>query len=201
MTPLVMVVHPGVPARTLAEYLDYAAANPEKLSYAAHGPGSVSQLVGEMLKLERGARLLEVPYKGVNSELPDLQSGQVSTAFVVPQVVLAAIRAGRLRPLAVMARERLDILPGVPSVAELGLPQLEAIAWNGIFVPAGTPAEAIRTLHRELVRAYHAPEIREQLRAGGSYAAADTPEEFAAFLRSEQDKWGSVVRAAGIKPQ
>ena len=194
MTPLVMVVNPAVPARTLAEYLDYASANPEKLSYAAHGPGSVSQLVGEMLKLERGARLLEVPYKGVNSELPDLQSGQVSTAFVVPQVVLAAMRAGRLRALAV-------ILPGVPSVAELGLPQLEAIAWNGIFVPAGTPAEVIRTLHRELVRAYNAPEIREQLHAGGSYAAADTPEEFAAFLRSEQDKWVRVVRAAGIKPQ
>ena len=201
MTPLVMVVNPGVPASTLVEYLDYASANPEKLSYAAHGPGSVSQLVGEMLKLERGARLLEVPYKGVNSELPDLQSGQVNTAFVVPQVVLAALRAGRLRALAVMARERLDILPGVPSVAELGLPQLEAIAWNGVFVPAGTPAEVIRTLHRELVRAYNAPEIREQLRTGGSYAAADTPEEFAAFLRSEQDKWARVVRAAGIKPQ
>ena len=199
MTPLLWMVNPGVPAQTAQEYLAYAKANPDKLTYASHGPGSVSQLVGEMLKLERGVRVLEVPYKGVNSELPDLQGGQLNTAFVVPQVVLGAIRAGKLRALAVMGRERLDILPDVPSVAELGLPQLEAIAWNGIFVPAGTPAAVVQTLHRELVRAYSAPEVREQLRAGGSYAAADTPEEFAAFVRAEQQKWSRVIREAGIK--
>ena len=201
MTPLVMVVSPNVPAQSLREYLDYAKAHPDKLTYAAHGPGSVSQLVGEMLKMESGVRLLEVPYKGVNSELPDLHGAQLDTAFVVPQVVVASIRGGRLRALAVLARERLDILPDVPSVAELGFPQLEAIAWNGIFVPAGTPAAVVQALHRELVRAYTAPDVREQLRAGGSYAAADTPEEFAAFLRAEQTKWSRVVREAGIKPQ
>jgi len=199
MTPLLMVVHPGVPVQTLQEYLDYAKAKPDALTYASHGPGSVSQLVAEMLKMERGARLLEVPYKGVNSELADLQGGQVSTAFPVPQVVVAAVRSGKLRALAVMARERLDILPDVPSAAEAGLGQLEAIAWNGIFVPAGTPAPVVQALHRELVRAYNAPEIREQLRAGGSYAAADTPEEFAAFVRAEKEKWGRVIREAGIK--
>ena len=199
MTPLLMVVNPAVPAQTLAEYVAYAKANPEKLSYASHGPGSVSQLVGEMLRTERGVKLLEVPYKGVNSELPDLIGGQLNTAFVVPQVVLASIRAGKLRALAVMGRERLDILPTVPSVAELGVPQLEAVAWNGIFVPAGTPAAVVQTLHRELVRAYNAPEVREQLRAGGSYAAADTPEDFAAFVRAEQEKWSRVIREAGIK--
>ena len=199
MTPLLMVVHPGVPAQTLQEYLDYARAKPDALTYASHGPGSVSQLVAEMLKLERGVHLLEVPYKGVNSELPDLQGGQVSTAFPVPQVVVAAIRAGKLRALAVMGRERLEILPEVPSAAEAGLGQLEAIAWNGIFVPAGTPPRVVQALHRELVRAYNAPEIREQLRAGGSYAAADTPEEFAAFVRAEKEKWGRVIREAGIK--
>jgi tripartite-type tricarboxylate transporter receptor subunit TctC len=199
MTPLLMVVHPGVPVQTLQEYLDYAKAKPDALTYASHGPGSVSQLVAEMLKMERGARLLEVPYKGVNSELADLQGGQVSTAFPVPQVVVAAVRSGKLRALAVMAKERLAILPDVPSVAEAGLGQLEAIAWNGIFVPAGTPAPVVQALHRELVRAYNAPEIREQLRAGGSYAAADTPEEFAAFVRAEKEKWGRVIREAGIK--
>jgi tripartite-type tricarboxylate transporter receptor subunit TctC len=199
MTPLLMVVHPGVPAQTLQEYLDYAKAKPDALTYASHGPGSVSQLVAEMLKLERGVHLLEVPYKGVNSELPDLQGGQVSTAFPVPQVVVAAIRAGKLRALAVMGRERLEVLPEVPNAAEAGLGQLEAIAWNGIFVPAGTPPRVVQALHRELVRAYNAPEIREQLRAGGSYAAADTPEEFAAFVRAEKEKWGRVIREAGIK--
>jgi tripartite-type tricarboxylate transporter receptor subunit TctC len=199
MTPLLWVVNPAVPAQSVQEYLSYAKANPGKLTYASHGPGSVSQLVGEMLKQEHAVRLLEVPYKGVNSELPDLQGGQLSTAFPVPQVVLGAIRGGKLRALAVMGRDRLDILPNVPSVAELGMPQLEAIAWNGIFVPTGTPADVVQTLHRELVRAYTAPEVRDQLRAGGSYAAADTPEEFAAFVRAEQEKWSRVIREAGIK--
>jgi tripartite-type tricarboxylate transporter receptor subunit TctC len=201
MTPLLLVVHPGVPARTLQEFMEYARTHPDALSYASHGPGSVSQLAAEMLKLARGVRLLEVPYKGVNSELPDLTAGQLSAAFPVPQVVLAAIRAGKLRALAVMARERLDILPDVPSLAEAGLPDLEAIAWNGIFVPAGTPQPVVQTLHREIVKAYRSPEIVEQVRGGGSYVAADTPEEFAAFVRGEKQKWAEVIRAAGIKAQ
>lgn len=201
MTPLLMVVHPGVPAQNLREFVDAAKAKPDGFSYASHGPGSISQLVGEMLKMERGTRLLEVPYKGVNSELPDLHGGQLSIAFPVPQVVLGSIRSGKLRALAVMGPERLSILPDVPTVAEAGLPQLEAIAWNGIFVPAGTPAGVVQALHRELVKAYNAPEIRDQLRGGGAYAAADTPEEFAAFVRAEKEKWGKVIREAGIKAQ
>ncbi|HUQ76826.1 MAG TPA: tripartite tricarboxylate transporter substrate-binding protein [Burkholderiales bacterium] len=201
MTPLLLVVNPGVPAQNLREFMDAAKSRPEGFSYASHGPGSISQLVGEMLKLERGIRLLEVPYKGVNSELPDLQGGQLSLAFPVPQVVLGPVRSGKLRALAVMGPERLPILPDVPTVGEAGLPQLEAIAWNGIFVPAGTPAPVVQALHRELVKAYNAPDVREQLRGGGAYAAADTPEEFAAFLRAEREKWGKVIREAGIKGQ
>ena len=199
MTPLLLMVNPAVPARTFAEFLEMAKAQPERFSVASHGPGSVSQLAGEMLKLERGVRLLDVPYKGVNSEIADLIGGQLNVAFPVPQVVLAAIRSGKLRALAVMGGQRLDILPDVPTVAELGMPQLEAVAWNGIFVPAGTPQPVIQSLHRELVRAYTAPEVREQLRGGGAYAAADTPEEFAAFVRAEKEKWGKVIREAGIK--
>ena len=199
MTPYIFVVHPGVPAQTLNDFLAQAKARPDSTSYASHGPGSLSHLLGEWLKTEWGARLLEVPYKGVNSEIPDLQSGQVMSAFIVPQVVLAAVRAGKLRVLAVTARERLAILPEVPTAAEAGVPGLEAVVWNGIFVPAATPGAIVQALHRELVRAYNAPEIREQLRAGGSYAAADTPEEFAAFVRAEKEKWGKVIREAGIK--
>jgi tripartite-type tricarboxylate transporter receptor subunit TctC len=201
MTPLLTVVNPSVPARTFKEFLDLAKAKPDGLSYAAHGPGAISQLVGAMVKMEAGARMLEVPYKGVNSEIPDLQGGQLSAAFLVPQVVLAAIRGGKLRALAVMGPERLPILPDVPSVAELGMPQLEATAWNGIVVAAGTPASVVQGLHRELVKAYTAPDVREQLRNGGAYAAADTPEEFGAFIRAEKEKWGRVIREAGIKPQ
>jgi len=201
MTPLLAVVNPSVPARTFVEFLELAKAKPESLSYAAHGPGSVSQLVGEMVKMERGGRLLEVPYKGVNSEIPDLQGGQLSAAFLVPQVVTAAIRSGKLRALAVMGPERLPILPDVPSVAELGMPQLEATAWNGIVVAAGTPPSVVQALHRELVKAYNSPDVKEQLRNGGAYAAADTPEQFGAFIRAEKEKWGRVIREAGIKGQ
>jgi tripartite-type tricarboxylate transporter receptor subunit TctC len=199
MTPYVFVVHPGV-AGTLKEFVEQARAKPEAITLATHGPGSLPQLLAGWLRTEFQLRLLEVPYKGVNAELPDLQGGQVMSAFMVPQVMLAALRSGKVRALAVTSRERLAILPDVPTAAEAGLP-LEAIVWNGIFVPAGTPPPVVQALHKELVRAYHAPEIREQLRSGGSYAAADSPEEFAAFVRSEKDKWSKVIREAGIRPQ
>jgi tripartite-type tricarboxylate transporter receptor subunit TctC len=199
MTPLVMVVNPSVPARTLQEYVAAAKAKPGEITYAVAGTGSISQLVGAWIRTQAGIRLLDVPYKGVNAELPDLHGGQVQTAFVVPQVVLASLRAGKLRALAVTARERLDILPDVPTMAEAGLPGIEALAWNGIFVPAGTPAPVIAALHQALVRAYRSPDIEAQLRATGSYAAADSPEEFAAFVRAENDKWAKVIQDAGIK--
>ena len=199
MTPYLVLVNADVPAQTLQELVALARAKPDTVTLASHGPGSLPNLLGAWLKAEWGAHLLEVPYKGVNSEIPDLQSGQVMSAFIVPQVVLAAVRAGKLRVLAVTARERLAILPEVPTATEAGVPGLEAVVWNGIFVPAATPGAIVQALHRELVRAYNAPEIREQLRAGGSYAAADTPEEFAAFVRAEKEKWGRVIREAGIK--
>ena len=187
MTPYLVLVNADVPAQTLQELVALARAKPDTVTLASHGPGSLPNLLGAWLKSD--------------SEIPDLQSGQVMSAFIVPQVVLGPLKAGKLRALAVTARERLAILPDVPTTAEAGLPGLEAIVWNGIFVPAGTPASVVERLHRELVRAYNAPEVREQLRAGGSYAAADTPEEFAAFVRSEKEKWGRLSRQAGIKAQ
>jgi tripartite-type tricarboxylate transporter receptor subunit TctC len=122
-------------------------------------------------------------------------------AFVVPQVVVAPIRSGKLRALAVTAPSRLALFPEVPTTAEGGLPGIEAIVWNGIFVPAGTPPAVVQVLHREIVRAYNAPEVKEQVLSTGSFVAADTPEEFAAFVRAENAKWGKVIHDAGIKPE
>jgi tripartite-type tricarboxylate transporter receptor subunit TctC len=141
-----------------------------------------------------------VPYKAVNAELPDLLGGQVMAAYMVPNVLVAPIKAGKVRALAVTGPTRLAILPDVPTLAEAGLP-VEAIVWNGIFVPAGTPQPAIQVLHRELVRAFNAPDVKDQLLQTGSDVAGDTPEEFAAFVRAENAKWSKVIRDAGIKAQ
>ncbi|HEY9532600.1 MAG TPA: tripartite tricarboxylate transporter substrate-binding protein [Burkholderiales bacterium] len=199
MTPLVMVVHPSLKTNTVIDYVQLAKQKPGGLTYASAGPGSISQLVGEWLKSESGTDILEVPYKGVNAELPDLMGGQVHTAFVVPQVILTPVQSQKLRALAVMGPSRLDVLPDVPTTREAGLPGLEAIVWNGVFVPAGTPRPVIEVLHRELVRAYNAPDIKDQVTKTGSYVAADTPEEFAAFIKSENAKWGKVIKEAKIK--
>jgi tripartite-type tricarboxylate transporter receptor subunit TctC len=200
MTPLIMVVNPSLAVASVREFIDRAKAKPGELTYASGGPGSISQLLGEWIKFEAGIKVLEVPYKAVNAEIPDLLGGQVVTAFVVPQVVVAPIKAGKLKALAVAAPARLALFPEVPSTAEAGLPGVEAIVWNGIFVPAGTPRPVVQILHRELVKAYNAPDVKGQVENTGSSIAGDTPEEFAAFVRAESAKWGKVIREAGIKP-
>ena len=199
MTPLVMVVNPSVPASSLKELVSHARAAPGKLTYGSAGTGSIAQLVGEWVKAEAKIQMLEVPYKGVNAEIPDLMAGQVQAAYVVPQVVLAQIRAGKLRPLAVTSQSRIASLPDVPTMGEAGLPGIEALVWNGIFVPAGTPRPVIQVLHREIVKAYNAPDVKSQVESSGSSVVGDTPEEFAAFVTSESAKWSKVVREAGIR--
>jgi tripartite-type tricarboxylate transporter receptor subunit TctC len=200
MTPLVMVVNASVNIQTVKEFVERAKAEPGTLTYASGGPGSISQLVGEWIKAEAGIKVLEVPYKAVNAEIPDLLAGVVMAAYVVPQVVVTHVKAGKLRALTVAGPSRLAMFPTVPTTAEAGLPGVEAIVWNGIFAPAGTPAPVIQVLHRELVRAYNAPEVKNQVLATGSEVAGDTPEEFAAFVRSESAKWSKVIRDANIKP-
>ena len=201
MTPLVMVVNPSVPAKSVKEYIDLAKAKPGALTYASGGPGSISQLVGEWVKSEAKINVLEVPYKAVNSEIPDLLAGVVQTAYVVPQVIAASVKAGKLRALAVAGPSRLALLPGVPTTDEAGLPGVEAIVWNGIFAPAGTPQPVLQILHREIVKAYNAPDVKKQVQDTGGEVVADTPQEFAAFVRAEGAKWTKVIRDANIKPE
>lgn len=201
MTPLVMVVNPSLPARSAKEFIELAKAKPGALTYASGGPGSISQLVGEWVKSEAQIKVLEVPYKAVNAEIPDLLAGVVQTAYVVPQVIVAHVKSGKLRALAVAGPSRLALLPEVPTTAEAGLPGIEAIVWNGIFAPAGTPQPVLRILHREIVKAYNAPDVKKQVLDTGSEVVADTPEEFAAFVRSEGAKWTKVIREANIKPE
>jgi tripartite-type tricarboxylate transporter receptor subunit TctC len=201
MTPLVMVVNPAVAAKSVKEFIALAKAKPGALTYASSGPGSINQLVGEWVKSDTDTKILEVPYKGVNAEIPDLLAGTINTAYVVPQVIAASVKAGKLRALAVTGPARLALLPDVPTTAEAGLPGIEAIVWNGIFAPAGTPQPVLQILHREIVKAYTAPDVKEQVQATGGEVVADTPEEFAAFVRAESAKWSKVIRDANIKPE
>jgi tripartite-type tricarboxylate transporter receptor subunit TctC len=198
-TPLVMVVHPSVPAGTLKEYVALAKAQPGTLTYASGGTGAITQMVGELLKMNAGIQVREIPYKAIGAELPDLTGGHVLTAFISPVVIRDHVRAGRLRALGVASRERLSILPDVPTTAEAGYPAIEASGWNGIFVPAGTAAAIIGRLQQDIAMVLRSKEVQDDALKLGTVAGGEKPEEFAAFVRAEIQKWGKVVKDAGIK--
>ena len=200
-TPLVMVVHPAVAANTLQEYLQLAKSKPDLLTYASAGPGSITQLLGEWIKLKSGTRILDVPYKSVGAEVPDLLGGQIMTAYLNPIAVAAHLRAGKLRGLAVAGPKRIAAFSEVPTIAEAGLPGIDGVVWNGFFVPAGTPKQNIQILNRELLRTFNAPDVREQLAAIGAELVGGQPEDFAAFIRVESAKWSKVIRDVGIKAE
>ena len=198
-TPLVMVVHPSVPANSVKEYVALASAKPNELTYASGGTGAITQMVGELLKSTTGIRVREVPYKAIGAELPDLTGGHVSTAFLASVVIRDHIRSGKLRGLAVAGPERVSIIPDVPTMAEAGFPAIEGIGWNGIFVPAGTPRPVIDRLHQDIARILQTKEMRDDAVTMGSQTGGEPPEEFAAYVRSEIRKWGKVVKDANIK--
>jgi len=198
-TPLVMVVHPSLPA-TLKDYVALAKEKPNSLTYASGGTGAITQMVGELLKLTAGIQVREIPYKAIGAELPDLTGGHVSTAFLSPVVIRDMVRAGKLRALAIADRQRLDILSDVPTMAEGGYP-IEGLGWNGIFVPAGTPRAIVERLHKEIARVLQLKEIQDDALALGTRAGGEKPEEFAAFVRAEVQKWGKVIKDAAIKAQ
>ena len=201
LTPLVMVIHSGMQANTLQDYIQLAKAKPGAVTYASAGPGSITQLIGEWIKLKSGTNVLDVPYKSVGAELPDLLGGQIMTAYLNPVVITALVKSGKLRALALTGPARIAVLPDIPTMAEAGMPGVEASVWNGFFVPSGTPKPIIETLNRELLRTFNAPDVREQVAAGGSEIVGGRPEQFAGFIRQEIAKWGKVIKDAGIKPQ
>jgi tripartite-type tricarboxylate transporter receptor subunit TctC len=198
-TPLVMVVHPSVAAKDLKEYVALAKAKPDDLTYASGGPGAITQMVGELLKVNAGIQVREIPYKAIGAELPDLTGGHVLTAYLSPVVIRDFVRAGKLRGIAVAARERLAILPEIPTTAEAGFPGVEGSGWNGIFVPAGTPPAIVNRLQQEIARVLYSKDVQNDALTLGTQAGGEKPEEFAAFVRSEIQKWGKVVKDAGIK--
>lgn len=200
-TPLVMVIHPSVAANTLQEYLALAKAKPGAITYASAGPGSITQMLGEWIKLKSGTRILDVPYKSVGAEMPDLLGGQIMTAYLNPLVVAPQIKSGKLRGLAVAGPKRVAAFQDVPTIAEAGLPGVDGIVWNGFFVPAGTPKQAIQILNREIQKTFDAPDVREQVAAVSAEIVGGSPETYAAFIRQESAKWSKLIKDVGIKAE
>jgi tripartite-type tricarboxylate transporter receptor subunit TctC len=199
-TPLVIVVNPAVPAKTIPEFIAYAKANPSKINMASPGIGTSPHLANELFKMMTGIDMIHVPYRGDGPALPDLLSGQVQVMFPAPTATIAYIRDGKLRALAVTTSTRWEGLPDIPTVSEF-VPGYEAYSWFGVGAPRGTPLEVIDKLNREINAALADPGLKGRLADLGYTALASSPAEFGKFMAEETEKWGRVIRAANIKPE
>ena len=197
--PLMLVVHPSVPAKTVAEFIAYAKANPGRLNFGSGGPGTTPHLAGEMLKTMAGLNVTHVPYKGGAPALADLIGGQIQFMLENIPGTLPFAKAGKLRALAVTDLKRSPLLPDLPTLDESGLKGYQIVGWNGLFVPAGTPQAIVTKLHAEVVKALALPDVKDRLATMGADGVGDTPRHFAAFIRAEIPKWAKVVKDAGLK--
>ena len=198
VTPLVLVTRADLPVKDVASLVDYAKKNPGKLTFASSGTGTSHQLSGELFKTLAGIDLLHVPYKGSPPAHIDLMGGSVDIMFdnIVP--VSPHVKSGKLKALAVTTKTRASSLPDVPTMAESGFPNFEAVAWFGMLVPAGTPQPIIDRLNKEIVAILNTPDIKERLAALGATVVADTPAEYARFMSAEINKWAPIVKRAQI---
>jgi tripartite-type tricarboxylate transporter receptor subunit TctC len=201
-SPIVVVVHPDVPANNLKELVAYAKANPGKLNYGSAGVGNTLHLAGEVFQSVTGTRLTHVPYKGASQALGDLMGGRIQVMFDLPQTPLPQIQAGRLKALAITGKERLAILPNVPTAAEAGFPDYRFATWIGLVAPAGTPAPIVAKLHAEVVKAITQPDVTDSFAQRGMVVApSESPDAFARMIKSENERLGQVIRAAGVEPE
>ena len=196
--PNVMVTQPSLPGQ-LQEFIAFVKAKPGALNFGSGGAGTSNHLAGELFNIVTGARLVHVPYKGVNLAMQDVLAGNVHLVFIGIPAAAPHIKAAKLRALAVVAPQRSSALPDVPTVAEAGLKDFEVTTWYGILAPAGTPQPVVKRLNAELVKIMHAPEMKEKLTATGTEPLTSTSEEFAAYIKREIAKWGDVIRKAGVK--
>jgi tripartite-type tricarboxylate transporter receptor subunit TctC len=199
--PLILVVNPGVPARTLSELVELARSRPGEIGYGAIGHGSLTQLVMEQLKRQTGAPFMIVPYKSTGTYVQDIVAGHLPVGLNYWLLVGPQIRSGKLRALAVASRQRLAVAPEIPTFAEAGYDVIDGSSWQGLFVPAGTPRPIVTRLQAELARALAMPDVRDPIVESGSTVGGNSPEEFAAFIRADRAKLKAAVEAAGIEPQ
>ena len=197
--PLMLLVHPSVPAKTMQEFVALAKATPGKLNYSSGGAGTTPHLAVELLKHVFGIDIAHIPYKGNAEVATALLSGEVPITLGLLPPFLQQVKSGAIRPLVVTTKERLDALPDTPTVAELGHPDFDVSSWQGLLAPAGTPPEVIARLNTEIVRILNLPEVREAIMKQGAYAVGGTPDAFTAKLKSDMARWQSVIKVSGIK--
>jgi tripartite-type tricarboxylate transporter receptor subunit TctC len=196
--PNILVVHPSVPAHSLKELIAYAKANPGKLSYASQGSGASGHIAAELLKLHAGIDIVHVPYRGAAPAAQDLAAGHVSMMFDVVSLALPQITAGRVRPLAVAAKQRVAMLPDVPTLIEQGM-EAEVGAWFGMLGPAGMSPEAVGWVNREAAKVFSVPDTRDRFVQQGAAVPLGTPEAFGKFIEAESARYADIIRRAGIK--
>lgn len=199
--PYLLVVHPSIPAKTVQELVAYGKANPGKLNYASAGQGSSIHLATELLRVQTGTRMVHVPYKGIGAAYPDLFAGNIQLTFASIISAMPHIRSQRIRPLAVTSMQRAKAAPELPTVAETGLKGFAVSNWYGVQVPARTPRNIVERLHAEIVKALPQPEVGARLAADGAESVGSSPQQFAAHIKAERDKWAKVIKETGIKSE
>ncbi len=194
----VLIVNPSLPAKSVAEFVQYLKANPDKVNFSSSGIGSTIHMSGELLKIATGTRMTHVPYKGMTAAYTDLLSGQVQVSFPTVVSSIGHINSGRLRPLAMTTTKRVAALPNVPTFAEAGVEGMVVVNWYALIAPLKTPQLIIDRLAAETNKAMRSPEMRKSLMAEGSEAVTGSPAELAAHIRNEHEQWSRVVKVAGI---
>ena len=198
--PQILVVSPDIPANSFKEFLDYLRRNPGRLSYGSAGSGSASHLTMELLKSDAKVFAVHIPYRGFPQAVTDMLGGNIQAMFAIAPILLPHVKSGKMRGLAVTAVKRSDLAPEIPSVAELGYPQLESLSWIGLLAPGKTPQEVVERLAAETQRILREPGARKILSGQGFEVVANSPAEFRKFQQAEIEKWGKVIRATGATP-
>ena len=197
----VVAVHPSVPARTVKELIALAKAKPGVMTFSSNGNGTISHLTGELFMQQAGINMVHIPYKGASGAVIDVIAGQVTLLFAAYPSIAAQMRAGKLRALAVTSSKRVQLAPELPTIAEAALPGFESNQWWGAYGPPGVPAAIVTRLNTELNKVMHGAELRRKFAVDGIEPGSGTPADLAAYLKTDFDRWGKVVRAAGIKPE
>ena len=200
-SPGILVVNPSLPVKSVKDLIALARAKPGQINYASAGSGTPPHLAGELFKVMAKIDMVHVPYKGNAPAFTDVIGGQVSLIFPTMPSAMPFIKSGKLRPIAVTSAKRSPVAPDIPTIAESGLPGYEATSWYGILAPARTPPQIVARLHEVLVSVIGAPDMKDKLAAQGLEPVGNTPQQFAAVIKSEIVKWTKVVKAAGAKPE